>query len=202
MTNDVCSELSSVPVKLIVTVCPANEETLTDFWLYPEALLRLEYVASVVEPAFTVSLSYWTEVVVSAESTCSQKVSVAAHPAGIVTDWLIASVCVVPYPSRYALFTPEWAGSPYEDQLPIEPVVPVHDAVPDSKPGLPSFWPGDEQPPPPPEMVKVNVVDPEPLAPVAVAVTLYVPAVVGVPETVPVDEPMVMPGGRPVADQV
>ncbi len=42
MTNDVWSELSSVPVKLIVTVCPANEETLNDFWLYPEALLRLE----------------------------------------------------------------------------------------------------------------------------------------------------------------
>ena len=31
MTNDVCSELSSVPVKLIVTVWPANEETLNDF---------------------------------------------------------------------------------------------------------------------------------------------------------------------------
>src|SRR3954469_1244699 len=85
----------------------------------------------------------------------------------------------------------------------MEPVVPVHGDVPDSKPGLPSFWPGDEQPPPPPPLTaKVNGADPEPLDPVAVAVTLYVPAVVGVPETVPVDEPMVMPGGRPVADQV
>ena len=104
MRNDVCSELSSVPEKETVTVCPANEETLNDFWLYPEALLRLEYVATVVEPTFTVSLSYAVEVVVSAESMCSQKVSVAAQPAGMVTDWLIASVCVLPYPSRYALF--------------------------------------------------------------------------------------------------
>jgi hypothetical protein len=32
-TNDVCSELSSAPVKPIVTVCPANEERLNDFWL-------------------------------------------------------------------------------------------------------------------------------------------------------------------------
>src|SRR3954468_12835076 len=85
----------------------------------------------------------------------------------------------------------------------MEPVVPVHGEVPDSNPGLPSFWPGDEQPPPPPpEMVKVNVVAPEPLAPVAVAATLYVPAVVGVPETVPVDRPMGMPGGGPGARQV
>jgi hypothetical protein len=52
-------------------------------------------------------------------------------------------------------------------------------------------------------MVKVNAAEPEWLAEsVAVTVTLYVPAVVGVPETVPVDEPIVMPGGRPVADQV
>ena len=33
-------------------------------------------------------------------------------------------------------------------------------------------------------------------------VTVYVPAVVGVPDTVPVDEPMLRPGGSPVADQV
>src|SRR4051812_15019044 len=95
-TNDVCSELSSVPVKLIVTVCPASEETLNDFCVYPEALLRLEYVASVVAPAFTVSLSYCVEVVVSAESTCSQKEKVAVQPAGMVTDWLSVSVWVVP----------------------------------------------------------------------------------------------------------
>jgi hypothetical protein len=29
----------------------------------------------------------------------------------MVTDWLIASVCVEPYPRRYELFTPECAGS-------------------------------------------------------------------------------------------
>ena len=43
---------------------------------------------------------------------------------------------------------------------------------------------------------------PLPPLPVAVTVTLYVPAVVGVPETVPVDEPIDTPAGRPVADQV
>src|SRR4051794_11788924 len=96
MTNDVCSELSSVPVKLIVTVCPAKDETFNDRRVYPDALLRLEYVASVVVPAFTVSLSYCVEVVFSAESMCSQKVSVAAQPAGMVTDWDSVSVWVVP----------------------------------------------------------------------------------------------------------
>src|SRR5690242_6689171 len=85
----------------------------------------------------------------------------------------------------------------------MTPAEAVHGAaVPVSKPGLPSFCP--EQPPPVPPMVKVNDVEPLPLLPepVAVAVTLYVPAVVGVPDTVPVVEPMVMPGGSPVADQV
>src|SRR5689334_20792952 len=52
-------------------------------------------------------------------------------------------------------------------------------------------------------MVKVKEVLPEPPAlAVAVAVTLKVPAAVGVPEMVPVEEPIVMPPGRPVADQV
>jgi hypothetical protein len=33
MTKEVCSETSSVPVNFTVTVCPANEPTLNDFWL-------------------------------------------------------------------------------------------------------------------------------------------------------------------------
>jgi len=85
----------------------------------------------------------------------------------------------------------------------ITPLDAVQDAEPDSKPGLASFCPGLEQPPPAGLMVNVNEVLPEPPADaVAVAVTLYVPAVVGVPDTVPVEEPIVMPGGSPVADQV
>jgi hypothetical protein len=32
-TNDVCSEMSSVPVNFSVTVCPANADRLNDFWL-------------------------------------------------------------------------------------------------------------------------------------------------------------------------
>src|SRR6266545_863339 len=64
--------------------------------------------------------------------------------------------------------------------------------LPDSKPGLPSFWP--EQPPPVPLIVNVNVVEPVCEAEsVAVAVTLYVPAVVGVPDTVP-PVPDLLPG--------
>src|SRR5262249_48952501 len=42
ITNEVCRETSSVPVNLMVTVCPANAARLNDFWLYPAALLRLE----------------------------------------------------------------------------------------------------------------------------------------------------------------
>ena len=41
-TNDVCSEESSVPVNLIVTVWPAKPATLNDFRLYPLALFRFE----------------------------------------------------------------------------------------------------------------------------------------------------------------
>ena len=73
------------------------------------------------------------------------------------------------------------------------------DAVPISKPGLPSFWPGEHPAPPPPPMVKVNVAEQEtePPEPVAVAVTLYVPAALGVPEAVPVVEQSTRgPGSR------
>ena len=70
MTKLVWSEESSAPVKLIDTVCPANDETFNERRAYPVFLLRLEYVASTVEPAFTVSLSYAVDVVVSAVSMC------------------------------------------------------------------------------------------------------------------------------------
>jgi hypothetical protein len=46
----------------------------------------LENVATVVEPTFTVSLSYCVVVVVSAVSMCSQNDSVAWQPAGMATD--------------------------------------------------------------------------------------------------------------------
>jgi len=42
MTKDVCRELFSVPLNLIVTVFPAKPVKLKDFWLYPVAWLRLE----------------------------------------------------------------------------------------------------------------------------------------------------------------
>ncbi len=52
-------------------------------------------------------------------------------------------------------------------------------------------------------IVHANPVEPEAPDPsVAVRVTDEVPAVVGVPEMVPVDGSMVRPSGRPVADQV
>ena len=52
-------------------------------------------------------------------------------------------------------------------------------------------------------IVHVNDVEPEAPEPsVAVRVTEEVPAVVGVPEMVPVDGSMVRPAGRPVADHV
>ncbi len=86
----------------------------------------------------------------------------------------------------------------------ITPAVAVQGAaVPVSKPGLPSFWPGLVQPPPPAGLI-VQVNDALPLCPPldAVAVTLYVPAVVGVPLITPLDELSDRPGGRPVAVHV
>src|SRR5262245_58727711 len=86
----------------------------------------------------------------------------------------------------------------------MTPADAVHgEAVPVSKPGLPSFWPGLEQPAPPPLIVHENVA--EPVAPVvsrAVTVELNVPAVVGVPVIRPVEALIDRPVGRPVADQV
>jgi len=50
-------------------------------------------------------------------------------------------------------------------------------------------------------IVKVSVAVPVPLAFVALIVTLYVPAAVGVPEIKPVFVLTVRPAGRPVAPQ-
>ena len=109
------------------------------------------------------------------------------QPDGIVTDWLIESVCVVPYPSIHASQVPPWAGSlgPF---CPMTAGVEDHTVAPDSKPGLPSFWPGLAQPPPCGLTVQENDVLPDWVPLVAVTVTVDVPAVVGVPLITPVDE--------------
>ena len=76
-------------------------------------------------------------------------------------------------------------------------------AVPVSKPGLPSFWPGLVQPPPVLLIVQEKLAEPvAAAASFAVAVVEYVPAVVGVPEIRPVEALMLNPAGRPVAVQV
>jgi len=64
---------------------------------YPDARFRFEYVASVVEPSVTVSVSYAVVVVRSELSMCSQNDSVyVLQPLGIVIDWDSVSVCVRP----------------------------------------------------------------------------------------------------------
>src|SRR5581483_10707145 len=116
---------------------------------------------------------------------CSQKVRLARHPLGMVTDCDSVSVWVAPYPSIQAYRVPEWAVCPLKE--PMTPEVAVHGVVPDSKPGLPSCCP--EQPPP--VGLTVHVKDALPLALVvslAVTVTLDVPVVVGVPLIRPVLE--------------
>jgi len=87
-------------------------------------------------------------------------------------------------------------------ELSITPAVADHGAaLPVSKPGLPSFWPGLPQPPPVPLIVQVNDVLPEaPVLSLADAVTLNVPAVVGVPEIRPDEELIDRPPGRPLAE--
>src|SRR5690242_15765944 len=47
ITNEVCSELSSLPVNLIVTVWPMYALRLKLCWVYPVLWFRFEYVASV-----------------------------------------------------------------------------------------------------------------------------------------------------------
>jgi hypothetical protein len=67
-------------------------------------------------------------VVVSAVSMCNQKLRVyVVQPAGIDTDWLAVSVCVVPYPSSHASQLPECGGSDVE--LLITPELRVHGVV-------------------------------------------------------------------------
>ena len=81
--------------------------------------------------------------------------------------------------------------------------VAVHGALPDSKPGLPSFCPGLEQPPPCGLTVQLNVVlAVAPALSCTVALTVEVPAVVGVPEMTPVDVLRDRPAGSPVAEKV
>ncbi len=86
--------------------------------------------------------------------------------------------------------------------LPDDRGVDDQTVAPDSKPGLPSFWPGLAQPPPPVGLtVQVNVALPDCVPLVAVTVTVEVPAVVGVPLMTPVEALMDSPAGCPVADQ-
>src|ERR1051326_4367964 len=86
---------------------------------------------------------------------CSQKVSDAVQPAGMLIVCWIESVWVVPYPSIQASHVPPCAGSlgPF---WPITPAVADQETLPDSKPGLANFWPGEEQPPPDGLICQVN----------------------------------------------
>ena len=58
---------------------------------------------------------------------------------GIATDWVRFSVEVVPLPPNQALYDPVRAGRPV--LVVIRPVVPAHEAAPDSKPGLARMLP-------------------------------------------------------------
>src|SRR5262249_52979390 len=89
--------------------------------------------------------------------------------------------------------------------LPSTPAVADHGELPDSKPPLTTFWPGLEQEPTG-LIVQVNGWLAVPCVGVAlsvtVAVTLNVPAVVGVPEITPEEALIDRPVGRPVAEKV
>ena len=78
-------------------------------------------------------------------------------------------------------------------------MVPVQLPLPDSKPPLTSFWP--EQPVVVPTVQENDAVPVLLAASFAVTVTFEVPAVVAVPEIVPVEALIDRPAGRPVADQ-
>src|SRR3954447_25212660 len=102
---------------------------------------------------------------------CSQNVSFAlVQPAGIVTVCASVSVCAVPYPSSQAIRLPECAGSEAE-AAEMTPAVAVHGAAADSKPGVPSFWPGPAHEPAA-AIVQLNVVLALEAPDVAVAVTM------------------------------
>src|SRR5690242_2699183 len=121
----------------------------------------------------------------------------------MVTDCDSVSVWVVPYPSIHASHVPACVGSPDEPYCPMTPEDAAHTVLPDSKPRLPSFWPGLGQPPPVELIVQLNVALPEALVlSFAVTVELNVPAADGVPEMRPVEALIARPVGRPVALQV
>ena len=83
----------------------------------------------------------------------------------------------------------------------LEEAVQAVSPAPFSKPGSPSSWPPAQPLPPPAALtVQLKVVLPDaPVPSVAVMVTELVPAVVGVPETAPVEPLMDKPAGRPAA---
>lgn len=118
------------------------------------------------------------------------------------------SVWLRPYPSSHAFQLPECVGWPLEPYCPITPVLDVHDAVPDSKPGLAIFCPDEHVLAA--VTVSRNVAVCDPVAAVPVTVIVYVPAPV-VPD-VPIvkvdDDPdatdvgendAVVPDGNPLA---
>lgn len=102
-------------------------------------------------------MSYAVEPV-SAVSTCSQKVRVAAQPDGTATLWESVSVVAWPYPSSHALYEPLCAASAVA--LVMTPLLADQDEPPDSKPGLASSCVEAHPPVPPvvpPEVVPVVV---------------------------------------------
>src|SRR3984893_17200772 len=144
----------------------------------------------------TLSVSYAVEVVVSAVSMCSHRLSVyVVQPDGRVTAWVAESVCAAPYPSSHAFQVPPCAA--WEVEFVITPDVVVQDTAPLSKPGLANFCPGLEQPVPTGFTVQLNdVLAVAAAESCAVTVTLDVPAVVGVPEITPLDALTDRPAGR------
>ena len=90
-----------MPVNFRVTVWPAYAARENERWVYPAGLVQVRVGrqgASTVPEELstcTVSLSYATVVVVSAESMCSQKLKLyVEQPAGRLTAWESVSVWV------------------------------------------------------------------------------------------------------------
>jgi hypothetical protein len=163
-----------------------------------------------------VNVSNAVVVVVSAVSTCSQKVRVAAVALeAIETCCITVSVCVVPKPSSHASQVPVCGGSLLE--LLITPEDVVHGAGlvdPFSNPGLPSIC-VVVPPPPAAAIVRAIVIVCVTVPPVAVTVTFAVPVVaVALAVNVSVELPLpgaamevglklaVTPAGKPEAERV
>lgn len=180
----------------------------------------MEYVARVEStvPALfrtcNVKVSNAVVVVVSAVSTCSQKVSVAAVALeAIETCCITVSVCVVPKPSSHASHVPLCGGSLVE--LFTTPEVVTQGAAfvdPFSNPGLPRIC-VVVVPPPAAAIVSAMVTVCVTVPPVAVTVTFAVPVAavllaVNVSVELPLPgaaidaglKPAVTPAGRPEAD--